>query len=335
METGGPAMQRAAGLVELPALLGDVPLAEVLAGAGVTPADLRPDAFIPYAAFLDILERAARLTGREDLGLRLGLRQTLAVLGPVGALMRLAPTLGTAWSDFAAFQIANSTGSAVYLHRTREDFVVAYGIYAGPVSPQMHDAVIGVACMLMRELTGGRVGPTEIMTMRPRPRDPGPWTRLADCPVRFGESQTGLVLPSGAFGFPLPGADRRAHAAAFAALSAKLASTPSGRARQVAHALRPLMLDGRSGMAEVAGELGTTPRTLRRALEREGTRFEAIRDEVRFAAARELLTLTALPVGEIAMTLGFSTHGAFTEAFRRWSGTSPVAWRAERRKHSP
>ncbi|PJN95326.1 AraC family transcriptional regulator, partial [Amaricoccus sp. HAR-UPW-R2A-40] len=74
METGGPAIQRAAGLVELPALLGDVPLAQVLAGTGVTPADLRPDAFIPYAAFLDILERAARLTGREDLGLRLGLR---------------------------------------------------------------------------------------------------------------------------------------------------------------------------------------------------------------------------------------------------------------------
>jgi AraC-like DNA-binding protein len=95
------------------------------------------------------------------------------------------------------------------------------------------------------------------------------------------------------------------------------------------------MLEGRSGMAEVAGELGTTPRTLRRALDREGTRFEAIRDEVRFAAARELLTLTSLPVGEIAVTLGFSTHGAFTEAFRRWSGTSPVAWRAERGKHSP
>ena len=202
MDSGDPAKQRAAALVELPTLLGDVPLAEILAGAGVTPADLRPDAFIPYAAFLDILERAARLTGREDLGLRLGPRQNLAVLGPVGALMRLAPTVGTAWSDFAAFQIANSTGSAVYLRRTREDFIVGYGAYVGPASPQMHDAVIGVACMLMRDLTGGRVAPTEIVTMRPRPHDPGPWTRLADYPVRFGESETGLVLPRAVFGFP-------------------------------------------------------------------------------------------------------------------------------------
>jgi len=53
---------------------------------------------------------------------------------------------------------------------------------------------------------------------------------------------------------------------------------------------------------------------------------EPIKDAVRFAAARELLSLTALPVGEVAMA-DFASPSAFIHAFRRWSGTAPGRWR--------
>lgn len=325
MDETAPARQRAAGLLLLPPLLAEagVSFEAVLDGTGVAPADIRPDAFVPYAAFLVILERAARLTGREDLGLRLGQAQTLGVLGPLGAAMRLAPTLGAALGDFAAFQITNSTGSAVYLHRGGGDLVFGYGIYAGPVSPQMHDAVIAVGCTILRELTDGAVRPAEILTMRPRPADAGPWHRLAGCPVRFGEGETCLVLPAGAVGHPLRAADRHAHADALAALATRPGSGPWDWRARVAHALRPLLLEGRASMPEVARELATTPRTLRRALAREGTTFEAVRDRVLHAVARELLALTALPAGEVGLRLGYATPSGFTRAFRRWSGTTP------------
>jgi AraC-like DNA-binding protein len=67
---------------------------------------------------------------------------------------------------------------------------------------------------------------------------------------------------------------------------------------------------------------------LRRHLAEEGITFEAVRDDVRFVLARELLALTDLPIGEISASLVFSNQTAFVRAFRRWSGSTPSQWRA-------
>ena len=80
---------------------------------------------------------------------------------------------------------------------------------------------------------------------------------------------------------------------------------------------------GRAAMTTVAAELRLHPRTLRRRLAEEGVRFGELRDEVRYAVAREFLALTDLPVGEVAAVAGFGSPGVFSETFRRWSGTTP------------
>jgi hypothetical protein len=64
---GSPiAMQRAAALVPLLPVLDEfgVNLEAVLEGTGVSAQTIRPEAFLPYAAFLAILDNASRLTGR-------------------------------------------------------------------------------------------------------------------------------------------------------------------------------------------------------------------------------------------------------------------------------
>ena len=80
-------------------------------------------------------------------------------------------------------------------------------------------------------------------------------------------------------------------------------------------------------MVDVAERLGLHPRTLRRRLREEGTSFEAIKDEVRYAAARELLMLGALGIADISFTLDYASVSSFVHAFRRWSGMSPGLWR--------
>ena len=80
-------------------------------------------------------------------------------------------------------------------------------------------------------------------------------------------------------------------------------------------------------MQTAAVAMGVTPRTLRRQLLAEALTFEAVRDDVRFAVARELLEMTRLPVGDVSAALAFASHSTFDQAFRRWSGMSPSAWR--------
>jgi AraC-like DNA-binding protein len=325
------ARQRAATLLLLPPLLEELgtPLAAVLRGTGVTPEQLRPDAYIPYAAFLAILDNACRLTGRDDIGRTLGRRQTLAALGPLGPVMRHAATLGEALADFVTFQAGNSTGGSVYLLRADGGVILGYGVYDAsvPVSPQIYDLVLAIGCNLIAELTGGAGGPEEILLSRAAPPDPSPWQRLAHCPVRFGQNQTGLLLRAATLDLPLPAASASLHDKAVARLLSGPGGAQPAISARVRHLLRPMLLSGLAGMEDMAARLGLHPRAMRRHLCAEGTTFQVIKDEVRQLAARELLQLGDLSIGDISATLDYSTPSAFVHAFRRWTGTSPGLWR--------
>lgn len=325
-------MQRADSLSRLPDLLAElgVPLDRALAGTGVAPDQLRPDAFIPYAAYIEILNAVAALSGREDIGLLLGRGVSLAALGPVGRAMRHAATLGEALNDFVTRQIANSTGAAAYLLRTGPDVLFGYGIYdpAHRDSLHIHDLVLTAGCNLVAELTAGAVAPLEIFSCRRAPERMAPYRALGSCPIRFRQNQTCLLLSAASLSFALPEANARLRQEALAELAAARAMAPPGMGQRVRHMLRWLLLVEETAMPDVAARMGLHPRSLRRGLRQEGTSFEAIKDEVRFAVARELLQLGALPMSDIAATLDFASPSSFAHAFHRWSGTSPTRWRA-------
>ena len=336
MQKTSAARQRAASLVHLPPLLlrHGVPLDAVLAETGVAASDLAPDRFIDYAAYLQILENAARLTACSDIGLQLGQCQTLASLGPLGKVMRCASHLGEAMADFAAFQISNSTGAAVYMHRVGDEVSWGYGIHdpASRASPYIHDVVLAVGRNFVAELTQGAVTVMEFNTMRPAPQDPAPWRAALGARIRFGQEQTCLYLSRADTAFRLPSADPAARSAALGELAALLRFAPWGWTGRTRHALPSLLLEGRSKMPEAARQLGLHPRTLRRALEREGSSFETIKEDVRQVIARELLFLTDLQISDLAMSLDFASPSAFIHAFRRWTGATPAAWRNHQRE---
>ncbi|MGK5631641.1 AraC family transcriptional regulator [Streptomyces sp. URMC 123] len=78
---------------------------------------------------------------------------------------------------------------------------------------------------------------------------------------------------------------------------------------------------------EVAARLAVSPATLRRRLQREGTSFQRLKDAVRREAALAGLAEGREPIAELAARLGFSEDTAFHRAFRRWTGTTPGAYR--------
>ncbi len=79
--------------------------------------------------------------------------------------------------------------------------------------------------------------------------------------------------------------------------------------------------------ADLARELHIGERTLRLKLADEGTSYRALLDEVREHLAEELLVSQRLPVAEIAHRLGYVEVSSFSQAFRRWKGMGPRAFR--------
>lgn len=71
-------------------------------------------------------------------------------------------------------------------------------------------------------------------------------------------------------------------------------------------------------------------RTLHRRLADFGVTFKALADETRLEIARRMLEDSTTPISQIAEALDYADASAFTRAFRRWTETTPAAWRAAR-----
>jgi AraC-like DNA-binding protein len=67
--------------------------------------------------------------------------------------------------------------------------------------------------------------------------------------------------------------------------------------------------------------------TLRRRLEREGSAYQAIKNEVRLGVAFKQLRSSARSIGEIAKLVGFQEISAFHRAFKKWTGESSGRYR--------
>lgn len=80
-------------------------------------------------------------------------------------------------------------------------------------------------------------------------------------------------------------------------------------------------------MNRIADEFNITARTLRRRLDAEGTTYAELRDEVRQTLADEYLSGPRLSVEQIAERLGYAEATSFINAFKRWHGMTPAAWR--------
>ena len=100
---------------------------------------------------------------------------------------------------------------------------------------------------------------------------------------------------------------------------------------QIRARLRALPPEDWPDFDRLAHDLRLSPATLRRRLRGEGQSFSAIRDDIRQAQARQMLTDGTAPVAEIAARLGYAEPSAFHRAFLKWSGTTPAAFRAAKR----
>jgi AraC-like DNA-binding protein len=90
---------------------------------------------------------------------------------------------------------------------------------------------------------------------------------------------------------------------------------------------------GQVGIARVAAASGMSERTLQRQLSEEGTDFSTLFEEARKARAVALLKDGSMSIADVAAALGYANPPAFTRAFRRWTGLTPIAF-AKRNRES-
>lgn len=327
------ALQRTATLTQLPPLLAElgVSQSDVDRAYPLPPEAWTDPAFLlPYAQICNVLDVAARLARCPHLGLLLGMRVDVRMLGIAGSWVSSAPTLRDAINGFIALQSSNTRAAANYLVETGGECFFGYGIYDRVAigREQVYALATAVCVRAVGHLTGGRFGPLEVhFPFRP-PKNTAPFERAFHVPVRFNAAGCGLVLTKAALDCATG-----SHGAGNFEEWVRLAhanTPPVGRewTARTRHILRPLLARERRVAPIVARLAGVAPRTLNRRLQAEGSSLRALVEEMRLTMAEEYLLLTDLSIGEIALLLGFEAEGSFYRSFRRWTGTTPEAWRA-------
>lgn len=95
-------------------------------------------------------------------------------------------------------------------------------------------------------------------------------------------------------------------------------------------------LDSELTLAEVAASVNLSPYYFARTFKQTtGFSPHAYVIEQRINRAKRLLTATALPITEVALSVGCRSQSQLTTLFRRHTGTTPKAYRNERSTSSP
>lgn len=319
-------------------LTGFVELADELGGdgekllrdRGYDPAALGDfGAFMPYRPLLDLLEDAAVVTGAQDFGRRLGDRQGIDVLGPVGAAARSAPTVGKALSTIERYLRAYSpaihtsvrplpAGEAMFEFRRQVEGLPAY--------PQAAELAVTVCYRVLGMLVGTGWRPRRV-DFRHTPVTPvSQYEAFYGAPVVFGRPEMGLLLDADDLDQPLS-SDATTHEVLVNHLQSLVPVTPQGTVPMVNDLIRRLLPGGNVELATVAHELGLHPRTLQRRLEDDGVTFAELVQGVRRRTAEQLLRDSDMSLRHLATELGYLEQSTFTRACHRWFGMSPLAYR--------
>ncbi len=291
------------------------------------------DHHIPLHAFVGAMEDLGDLTGDRLLGWRLGETLDLAELGDAGLAISLAPSLGDALSCLSDGFATIQTSSYLRFVVDGDVATVKYAILDPNIWPRQQDAelTLGVMAGIVRRFAGDRARETMSLELE---HERGAGSRVLGTRVG-GAVHHGARMNS--LSFPVSLLDKRRSrgpATDFLALSRALDRSTQAveRTLPLSNRVRQLLFqgmdDGGVDQEAVAEALGMSSRTLRRRLmETEGLSFHQIVEDSRKALALAYITRTGLPLGEIALNLGYSDQTAFTRAFSRWFGVSPRAAR--------
>lgn len=194
------------------------------------------------------------------------------------------------------------------------------------------DLHLSALVAMARWLSGEAALPWTICLNRPAPRDRAQLELHLGPRLRFDCQLDALVIERRWLHQPWPRGQGMAAEAARRGLMVAQQGTPTASLPGAVydHLLRRLVTaQGASpSLEDTAAAFDTSPASLKRALARHRSHFQAELDQARAHLAMHLFHHQGLANDEVARRLGFHDSTNFRRSFKRWTGTTPSGLRA-------
>jgi AraC-like DNA-binding protein len=244
-----------------------------------------------------------------------------------------SPTLGAALERVCRYQRLIHETSQVRLEKSREGVVLSHRLSAGLSAPrQTAELLLASWVRAGRAATGTSWNPAQVRFAHRAPRDIGELERFFGAPLLFASGQNALVLPAALLELRCQRTDPLLLSLLDRYATDRLGGQRAATFAERAHAaLSEELQTGNVNARVVAARLKVSIRTFHRSLAAEGTSYRRILDQLRLDIAERHLADDRMSIGEVAFLLGFSELSAFDRAFKRLTGRTPAAFRAELR----
>lgn len=247
------------------------------------------------------------------------------------ALVVDCPTLEAVYRQ--AFQFSRLFEPMVAMELEQEDDLarlrlVVEGDYQDP-QHYMQESILVIWHRLGSWLVGQPVELIRAEFSYPRPAHGDEYRHIFRCPLTFEAEHTALTFESRFLSAPVI-RDRPEMRQFLKTSPADLLSRPDDSNTYTGRIRALIGRDFSRPMPDfewIAGELHTSPQTLRRRLKQENTSFQEIKDLLRRDMAIYYLGRQELAINDIAFRVGFTEPSTFHRAFKKWTGVTPGAYR--------
>lgn len=307
--------------------------APLLAAAGISEAELNRQRW-PIDHITRLWRAAAALAQDPGFGLKAGALVRPASFNVVSYILQSAPTLREAFGVLQQFQRLISDGGRFQMIAGETASWVVYHPRQGTLafSPHQLEAVLAAVLSFTRWVTGTAAVPQRVQFSQSALGPLAGYAAVFQCPVEFEQAFSGLLLDNALLDTPLPQADAQLASVHRQYATERLAALSDNAS--FADGLRTWLAAQLGGTlptrAQTAQAFGLSPRSLARQLHAEGKSYTALLDEARRAHACEAVGRSVRSFVDIAQSLGFAEASTFNRAFRRWTGSTPGAWRSAR-----
>ncbi len=283
--------------------------------------------------YATLLGNAIAIDGDPGLAYELGLRSQVTKHGFVGFGLISCATLREAIEFSQRYFQARVPIFDSHLTVNDDQVVIELRerVPMGPLRQMVIDIAVVELCSLFAKVLGqepGRDGWASQISV-PYPEHAA-YARYAGRipPFKFNQPSTQIRFPARKLDEPIATADPVSVQLAIERCEQELASQVRSLTTATQVSSRLVCRDGRypdiQAMAQV---LLMSERTLKRRLQDEGTRFQALLDQVKHRDSLRLLAQPQLAIQQVAQAVGYADPANFARAFGKWTGMSPRAWR--------
>jgi AraC-like DNA-binding protein len=309
---------------------------------GIDPAELQnQDNRIPFVKYVALMRAGKELCRDPALALHFGEAVDFAEISVVGLIGRASETMADGFAQFNRYarlvvDDGLETDRLVLERRAGQLWMVDTRQYASDFPEFAETSFARMVCTSRRWFPEAQFIKAIHFT-HPEPEYRAEYDRVFQLPVVFESEKNALLTDDAWLTHRNPHASRyvfgilSAHAEELLK-SLEGAKTTRGRVESL---LMPMLHTGEASVGLIAGKLGLSRQTLFRKLKAEGVTFERVLDELRHRLALHYLSGKKVSVNETAYLVGFSDPGAFSRAFKRWTGASPRMMLASKADNGP